>query len=306
MAAGSALELGPMNSSVIADLAAFEASSLPPLGPVLPRPVVDSHTHADSTAEYSGLAVDLSVALAASVGVTRWVQVGCDVPSSEFAVEFASRQPSVIASVAIHPNDAARHGDRLEADLTRIDQLAALPGVRAVGETGLDHFRTRDQAGQQTQVHSFEAHIDIAKRHDRTLVIHDRDAHADILSVLDRVGAPGRVVMHCFSGDADFARECLDRGFWLSFPGVITFGSAGDQREALAITPDDRLLVETDAPYLTPVPRRGKPNAPYLLPHTVTYIAEQRGADLAQLCDQITTNSFAAFGGEWGPEASHE
>ncbi|WP_022909493.1 TatD family hydrolase [Aestuariimicrobium kwangyangense] len=279
----------------------FEASNLPPLPEPLPRPVIDSHTHADSTEQFSGLGVALNLDLAASVGVSRIVQVGCDVASSEFAVNLAARDPRVVAAVAIHPNEAARAGDDLDAMLLRIEELASSgPHVRAVGETGLDHYRTRDEAGQGLQVNSFAGHIEIAHTYDKTLVIHDRDAHLPVLQVLDEVGVPARVVMHCFSGDATFARECLDRGAWLSFPGVVTFSSANDLRDALEVVPRDRLLVETDAPYLTPVPTRGKPNAPYLLPHTVRFIAKQWRMDLAQLCDQLTANTEAAFGGPWG------
>lgn len=283
----------------------WQASGLPGLPEPLPRPVVDSHTHADSTAELSGLAPGLNLDLASQVGVTRVVQVGCDVASSEFAVELAARDPRVVASVAIHPNDAARAGNDLDRMLLRIDELAASGDhVRAIGETGLDHFRTRDAAGQELQVHSFGAHIEIAASHDKTLVIHDRDAHQQVLQVLDEVGVPDRLVMHCFSGDRSFAKQCLDRGAYLSFPGVVTFSSANDLRDALDVVPRDRLLVETDAPYLTPVPTRGKPNAPYLLPHTVRFIAKHWGADqqpdgLAELCDQLTQNTFAAFGGAW-------
>ncbi|MGJ6980808.1 TatD family hydrolase [Aestuariimicrobium soli] len=282
----------------------WSASGLPGLPDALPRPVVDSHTHADATAELSGLAPALNLDLAASVNVTRVVQVGCDVASSEFAVDLAARDPRVIASVAVHPNDAARAGNELDRMLLRIDELAASGDhVRAVGETGLDHYRTRDDEGRALQVHSFAAHIEIAATRDLTLVIHDRDAHHQVLQVLDEVGVPERVVMHCFSGDASFAKQCLDRGAWLSFPGVVTFSSAQDLRDALAVVPRDRLLVETDAPYLTPVPTRGRPNAPYLLPHTVRFVAKQWGCDapddLAALCDQLTANTFAAFGGAW-------
>ena len=172
--------------------------------------------------------------------------------------------------------------------------------MRGIGETGLDYYRTREPDRQRLQHHSFERHIQIAAENDLTLVIHDREAHDDVLAVLDRTGIPQRVVMHCFSGDADFARACLERGAWLSFPGVVTFGSAGSLREALAVVPMDRVLVETDAPFLTPKPQRGKPNAPYLLAHTVRFIAEQRGWDLAAFCDQLVVNTDAAFGGSWG------
>ena len=178
-----------------------------------------------------------------------------------------------------------------------------VPEARAVGETGLDFYRTRDDDGKRAQERSFRRHIEWAKRHDRTLVIHDRDAHDDVLRVLDDEGAPERVVMHCFSGDVDFARACLERGFWLSYPGVVTFGSAPNLRRAAAVTPRERILVETDAPYLTPKPERGKPNAPYLLPHTVRFLADLFDEDLAGFCEQVTANTWAAYGGAWGDDA---
>lgn len=274
-------------------------TALPPSPQPLPVPTTDAHTHADSTHEFSGLGVADALAMAAAVNVTRIVEVGTDVASSVTAVDLAETFPQVVAAVAIHPNDAARLGDRLGAEL---DRLAAVVGssdrVRGVGETGLDYFRTRDAEGQARQKEAFAAHIAWAKEHDLALVIHDRDAHADVLDVLAAEGAPERVQMHCFSGDAAFARACLDRGFWLSFPGTVTFTANEALREALDITPDDRLLVETDAPYLTPMPLRGRPNSSYLLPHTVRFVAERRGADLGELCARLAANASALFG-EW-------
>lgn len=280
---------------------------LPPLPEALPRPVVDSHTHLWSTYEYSGLPVADSLRLAAQVGVSRVIEVGCDVESSRAAIELAERQPAVRAAVALHPNDAARvflrAGDAgLAAVLAELEPLVAAPEVVAVGETGLDYYRTREAAAHEAQEASFRAHIGWAKTYERALVIHDRDAHDDILRVLDDEGFPDRVVMHCFSGDADFAGRCLERGAFLSFPGVVTFGSAAALREAVLATPLDRILVETDAPYLTPAPRRGKPNAPYLLPHTVRFLADLLGLELAEFCDRIVANTAAAYG-EWGTDA---
>jgi len=263
----------------------------------LPSPVVDNHCHLDHPA--GGSLIPLSEALdrAPAVGVTRIVQVGCDLESSRWAVAAATAEPSIVAAVAMHPNDAAR-SQTLDADLAQIDELAADPHVRAVGETGLDYFRT-GQDGRPAQEVSFRAHIQIAKRHDRTLVIHDRDAHADVLRVLDDEGVPDRVVMHCFSGDAPFARECLARGAYLSFAGTVTFKNAENLREALAVTPLDRILVETDAPFLTPMPDRGKPNASFLIPNTVRFIAEQLNVELKSLCEAIDQNTDRAFGGRW-------
>jgi TatD DNase family protein len=275
-------------------------SELPPLPEPLPAPTTDAHTHALSTLDYSGLAVADALAMARSVNVTRIVEVGTDVESSGAAVALAQRYPQVVASVAIHPNDAARLGERLPAELEKLEALVGSSDrARAVGETGLDYFRTTDVAGRALQKEAFAAHIAWAKEHDLALVIHDRDAHDDILAVLDAEGAPERVQLHCFSGDASFARACLDRGYWLSFPGTVTFKANEALREALDLTPPDRLLVETDAPYLTAMPYRGKPNSSYLMAHTVRFIAERKGVDLATLCRVLADNATAVFG-QWG------
>ncbi|MCW2709979.1 MAG: ycfH [Marmoricola sp.] len=276
---------------------------LPEVPEPLPHPVVDNHCHLDITrGEEAALPVDEALALAASVGVTRIVQVGCDLPGARWAVEAAQAHPQVVAGVALHPNEAPRLAaeGRLEEALAEIERLVESSArVRAVGETGLDYFRTGPE-GKQAQHDSFRAHIEMAKRLDRTLVIHDRDAHADVVRLLDEVGAPGRWVMHCFSGDAVFARECLDRGAHLSFAGTVTFRNADPLREALRITPLDRILVETDAPYLTPVPHRGRTNASFLVPLTVRSMAATRGVEVLDLCRAIEANTDAAFGGSWG------
>ena len=275
---------------------------LPPAPEPLPAPTTDAHTHLVATQRYSGLSVTDNLTAARAAGVTRLVDVGTDVALSRETVALAEQHPDVIACIAIHPNDAARLGDALDEHL---DALASLAGtsrrIRGIGETGLDYFRTRDPDGIARQKHSFAAHIALAKQHGLALAIHDRDSHDDVLDVLDAEGAPERVMMHCFSGDAEFARRCLDRGFWLSFPGPVTFKPNEPLREALDLTPSDRLLVETDAPYLTPMPLRGKPNAPYLLPHTVRFIADRRGTDVAELCHQLATNATTLFG-DWGSD----
>ncbi len=265
----------------------------------LPVPVVDTHCHLDVAARYSGLEPGQAVQWAAEAGVTRIVQVGCDVEGSHWAVEAATTWESVVASVAIHPNDAARLGDALPAALATVEELAQHPRVRGVGESGLDYYRTRDPDGHRRQKESFATHIGLATAYDKTLVIHDRDAHADILDVLDAEGPPDRIVMHCFSGDADFARACLDRGAFLSFAGTVTFTNAPGLQDALRATPLDRILTETDAPYLTPMPYRGRPNASYLIPHTARFMADARGNDLAELCHALADNADAAFGGPW-------
>ena len=278
----------------------------PPAPEPLPVDVVDAHCHldiADHEAD-DAWAVEHAVAAAAQVGVTRIVQIGCDLPGARWAVQAARQHRSIVAGVAIHPNEAPRlaAAGELDVALDEIESLAADPVVRVVGETGLDTFRTAPD-GMAAQRDSFGWHVDLAKRLDRTLVIHDRDAHEAVLDVLDDVGAPDRVVLHCFSGDVIFARACLDRGFWLSFAGTVTFKNAPALREALAIAPMDRILVETDAPFLAPTPYRGRPNASYLVPVTVRAMADVRAADLDELCAALSANTDAAFGGPW-PTAS--
>jgi TatD DNase family protein len=272
-------------------------------------PVFDSHTHLDITVHEAGVPggsggpgvdpVDALIAAAAKVGVDRLVQVGVDVGSSRWGAALAARHDSVLATVALHPNEAPRlpptGPSGLDEALRTIETLAAEPRVRGIGETGLDTFRT-GQDGRAAQEASFRAHIAIAKRYGKALVIHDRDAHDDVLRVLDSEGAPDTVVLHCFSGDATFAAECVRRGYVLSFAGTVTFGSAGRLREAAALTPPGQMLVETDAPYLTPTPFRGRPNASYLIPLTVRALASATGTDLDTLCAAISANGDRVFG----------
>ncbi len=280
----------------------------PPPAP-LNVPVADSHTHLDMQAG----PVEDALAKAASVGVTTVIQVGCDVSGSRWAAETAAAHDAVWAAVALHPNEAPRivHGDpdgwsrqgarepggraALDAALEEIDQLAALPQVKGVGETGLDFFRTGPE-GMEAQEYSFRRHIDIAKRHGKALVIHDRDAHADVLRVLEEEGAPERVVFHCYSGDAEMAKVCAAAGYYLSFAGNVTFKNAQHLRDALAVTPLDRVLVETDAPFLTPMPYRGRPNAPYLIPVTLRAMAAVRDIDEDALATAVAANTARAFG----------
>ncbi len=274
----------------------------PPAPEPLPHPVVDNHCHLDiADSEGEWFSTEPALAASAAGGVPRIVQIGCDLPGARWAVEAAATHDALVAGVALHPNEAPRlaAAGQLEAAYAEIEALAqAHAGVRAVGETGLDHFRTGDE-GRAAQEESFRRHIDLAKRLDKTLVIHDRDAHEDVLRVLDSEGTPERWVMHCFSGDALFARACLDRGAHLSFAGTVTFKNADPLREALAMAPQDRILVETDAPYLTPTPYRGRPNASYLVPLTVRTMAQVRGEDLGELCAAIDANTDRAFGGRW-------
>ena len=270
----------------------------------LPHPVVDNHCHLDIPGnDGPGEPVPVADALAqaAAVGVPRIVQIGCDLVGARWAVEVAAAHDGVVAGVALHPNDAARldAGGRLDEALAEIADLAGHERVRAVGETGLDFYRTGAD-GHAAQERSFRRHIELAHALDKTLVIHDRDAHADVLRVVDDVGPPPRWVMHCFSGDAAFAEECLARGAYLSFAGTVTFKNADSLRDALRLAPIDRILVETDAPFLTPEPYRGRPNASYLVPLTVRAMAATRGDDLAGLCRAIEANTDRAFGGGWG------
>lgn len=240
------------------------------------------------------------MAQAREVGITKVVQVGCDVPSSRWAADIAAANDDIWAAVALHPNEAPRLAANegpaaLAAAWTVIDELADLPAVRAIGETGMDFFRTGEE-GRAIQEESFRRHIQIAQRVGKTLVVHDRDSHDDVIRILDDEGPPETVVLHCFSGDADFAKAAARRGWYCSFAGVVTFKNAVDLRAALVEVPADRLLVETDAPFLTPVPYRGKPNGPYLVPLTVRAMAEVRGESLDELIATIWDNSERAFG----------
>ena len=276
----------------------------PPDPEPLPHPVIDNHCHLD-IAPYAAPDEPVppaeALARAAAVGVPRIVQIGCDLPGARWAVQTANELADIVAGVALHPNEAPRLDaeGRLDEALAEIADLATDARVRAVGETGLDHFRTGPE-GRDAQVRSFRRHIELAQELGKTLVIHDRDAHGDVLRVIDETGAPERWVMHCFSGDSEFAAACLERGAYLSFAGTVTFKNAQPLRDALLLAPLDRILVETDAPFLTPEPLRGRPNASYLVPMTLRAMAQVRGADLTELCRAIETNTETAFGGSWG------
>lgn len=259
-------------------------------------PVYDNHCHLEIE-DGEGLALADHLDRAAEVGVAGVVQAGGDIDSSRWSAWAAASDPRVLAAVAIHPNEAPAYAARgmLAEAIAVIDELAAQPRVRAIGETGLDFFRT-DDAGLPAQFESFEAHIALAKAHGIAMQIHDRDAHDAVLETLARVGAPERTVFHCFSGDAAMARVAADRGYWLSFAGNVTFKNAQNLRDALAVTPRERILVETDAPFLTPTPLRGRPNAPYLVPITVRFMAAELGADLDEFCAQLAANTRAVYG----------
>jgi TatD DNase family protein len=271
----------------------------PPAPEPLPGPVVDSHCHLDVGRDEDEVPVPVEQALAeaAAVGVDRVVQIGCDLAGARWAVEVAAAHGPVVAGVALHPTEATKHANEgtLEQALARIRQLAAEPEVRAVGETGLDHYWVGPE-GRPAQEESFRAHAALARELGKALVIHDRDAHADVIRVLEDAGPPETVVFHCFSGDAAMARYCVERGWYLSFAGPVTFRNAAPLREALARVPLDQVLVETDAPYLTAHPYRGRPNGPYLLPYTVRTVAEVLGHDLAEVCAAVTANALRVFG----------
>ncbi|GAA2752367.1 TatD family hydrolase [Amnibacterium kyonggiense] len=284
--------------------------SYPPLPEALKVPVYDDHTHIDPFSgpgwfDGEGEPLDWREQLdrASVAGVKGVVQVGTDVESSRWSAEHAAIDPRMLAAVAIHPNDAAvlEAEGGLDDALAVIDELAAQPRVRAVGETGLDFYRTGED-GRAAQFRSFEAHIDIAKRHGAALQIHDRDAHAEVVDTLLRVGAPERTVFHCFSGDAGLARLAASHGWYLSFAGTVTFKNAEPLRDALRVIPRDRILVETDAPWLAPAPVRGRPNAPYLVPHTLRFMAGVLETDVSMLAAQIASTAEAVYG-SWTDDA---
>ncbi len=268
-----------------------------PLPEALPTPCVDSHAHLEivTNTEPDHPEIKRILDEASSVGIDRIVQVGYSAEQSEWSVQCAEKwNTQVLAAVALHPNEAPVVDD-LERDLSVIDQLASHPRVRAIGETGLDFFRT-EPALQGKQKYSFKRHIEIAKRHKKALVIHDRDAHRAVLDTLDEVGAPETTIFHCYSGDAQMARECIDKGYVLSFAGTVTFKNAPQLREALKLVPHNQLLVETDSPFLAPMPHRGSLNTPAQIPNILRFIAIERGDDLVTLTEAISANANRIFG----------
>ena len=267
-----------------------------PLPEPLPVPCGDSHAHLEivTNTEPDHPEIAKVIAEAKSVGIDRLVQVGYSADQSEWCVRLAEIFPNVVAAVALHPNEAPVVED-LESDLARISELAKHPKVRAIGETGLDFFRTEPEL-QDRQRYSFKRHIQMAKDLDKTLVIHDRDAHRAVLDTLDKVGAPDRTVFHCFSGDAEMARECVAKGYILSFAGTVTFKNAPQLREALKLVPSNQLLVETDSPFLAPMPHRGALNTPAQIPNILRFMAAERGDDLVELVGSISNNLNRIFG----------
>ncbi len=260
-------------------------------------PVTDNHAHLEIRDGDAWLGVEEAIARAAAVGVHRIVQIGCDLPSARWTVRAVAEHEALLGGVAIHPNESVRlhEAGALPDALAEIAELARTDTVRVVGETGLDHFRT-PEPGWAVQEEAFREHIRLARELGKPLQVHDRDAHADVLRVLDDAGAPDVVVMHCFSGDAAFAEACLRRGFYLSFAGTVTFANAAGLREALRVVPTSRILVETDAPFLAPTPHRGRPNSSYLIPVTLRAMAATLGCDVTELAAQVEANTVAVYG----------
>lgn len=269
----------------------------PPAPAPLTVPVYDNHAHLEIIDGDEPLTLTEQLDRAQAVGVHGVVQASGDIESSRWAVAAAEQDSRVLAAIAIHPNDAPTYAaaGQLDEAIAVMDELAAHPRTRAIGETGLDFFRTGPE-GREAQFVSFEAHIALAKKHGLAMQIHDRDAHDDVLETLTRVGAPEKTVFHCFSGDEAMARIAADAEYYLSFAGTITFKNAQNLRDALKVTPLDRILIETDAPFLTPVPLRGRPNAPYLIPLTLRFMAEELGMDVDELATHVAANTLRVYG----------
>jgi TatD DNase family protein len=267
-------------------------ADVPPPEP-LPAEALDSHCHLEMVERPVGEVL----AAARAANITRVVTIGTDLATSRWAVDAAYGHAGLYAAVAVHPNEtaaAASSPEQRTEVLAQIAELALLERVRAIGETGLDYYR--DHASPVVQREWFRAHIAIAKQAGKALVIHDRDAHEDVLEILEADGPPDKVIFHCFSGDAAMAKRCAEAGYVMSFAGNVTFKNAGALREAAAAAPVDLLLVETDAPFLTPVPYRGRPNAPALVAYTVRALAEIKQIPVADMCAQLMATGERMFG----------
>lgn len=257
----------------------------------LPARVADAHTHLDACGCQTPADVQAAMARAHAVGVTKVVTVADDLTSARWAAEASTWHPDLYAAVALHPTRADQLDDSARSLL---EELAGHSKVVAIGETGLDHYW--DAAPHAVQAEAFAWHIDLAKRSGKALMIHDRDAHDAVFEVLDAEGAPDRVIFHCFSGDAAMASKCADQGFVMSFAGPVTFRNSVDLQAAARLAPADLILVETDAPFLTPHPYRGKRNEPFALPYTVRALAELREVDVVELCEQVNRTTEAMYG----------
>lgn len=270
--------------------------------PALPEPLelgtYDNHTHLEIADGEVPMTVAEHIDAMKAVGMLGAVQVGVTLESSVWSAEVAATEPMLLAAVALHPNEAPLYKTRNELDdaISKIAELAKMPRVRSIGETGLDFFRTQGQSELEAQAHSFEQHIEIAKQNDIALMIHDREAHENVVATLKRVGAPDRVVFHCFSGDVELAQICQQNGWYLSFAGNITFKKNQHLRDALLSVSPELLLIETDAPFLTPEPLRGRPNAPYLVPHTLRFIANLLDWDVTKTARQLNQNTERVYG----------
>lgn len=267
-----------------------QRSERPPASAPLPAPVVDAHTHLDASGATDRDSVVAMVDRAEAVGVARVVTVADDLDSARWVVQASTWDTRVFAAVALHPTRTARFTDE---DRALLRALADQPRVVAVGETGLDYYW--DHSPPERQQDAFRWHIELAKQVGKPLMIHDRDAHEDILAILKEEGSPETVIFHCFSGDADFARRCVSEGYLLSFSGTVTFRNADGVRAAAVLVPGDQLLVETDAPFLTPHPFRGRPNEPYCAAYTVRELAQLRHAEVEELANLLRGNAERAF-----------
>ena len=268
-----------------------------PLPEPLPVPCIDSHAHLEivTNTEPDDPQIRKVIAEAFSVGIDRIVQVGYSAEQSRWCVRLAEIwNKNIVAAVALHPNEAPVVSD-LEADLAVIEELSKHPRVRAIGETGLDFFRTPPEL-REKQKYSFKRHIEIAKQQKKALVIHDRDAHREVLDLLDEVGAPEKTVFHCFSGDREMAEKCIAKGYILSFAGTLTFKNAPQLREAVKLVPIEQLLVETDSPFLCPMPNRGALNTPAQIPTILRFMAQERGDEVNDLAHAISNNAERIFG----------
>lgn len=263
----------------------------------LPVPTVDAHAHLEIVTNSAPDSAEVGKVLddARDAGVDRVVQVGYSAEQSQWCVDAAEHwKGRVLAAVALHPNEAPVVDD-LEHDWSIIAKLAEHPRVRAIGETGLDYFRTPPELRKRQQ-ESFKWHIELAKKHKKALVIHDRDSHEDVLSILLEVGAPENTIFHCYSGDLAMAKICVDRGYILSFAGTLTFKNAPQLREAVKIVPNDQLLVETDSPFLAPTPHRGALNTPAQIANIVRAMADERSVNDAELATTLSNNAERIFG----------
>ena len=266
----------------------------PPPEPL--APLIDAHTHLDACGARTGADVRAILDRAGAVGVQAVVTIADDLDSARWAAAAAESDDRVFAAVALHPTRADALTDAARAELER---LAANPRVVAIGETGIDLYwpgRLDGCASPANQREAFAWHIDLAKRTGKPLMIHNRDADAEVLDVLRAEGAPETVIFHCFSSGPEMARECVRAGWILSLSGTVSFTNAHALREAAAAIPAGQLMVETDAPFLTPHPFRGAPNEPYCLPYTVRALAQLRNIPAEELAADATETARRVYG----------